>query len=105
MANVRVTPGVCGFSTCVNAQADAAYNVSIEIESDCKLVSKLAEVLTQVSAFEEVSPPMTNTATYKAAAASKLHCACPVPAAILKAVEVAAGLALPADVHIEISND
>lgn len=105
MAQVHVTSGVCGFSTRIMAQADAAYCVVLEIESDCQLVGNLAAVLTRVSAFEEVSPPMTGTATYRAAAECKLHCACPVPSAIIKAVETAAGLALPADVHMEISND
>lgn len=33
------------------------------------------------------------------------HAACPVPAGIIKAVEVAAGLALPADATIKISED
>ena len=33
------------------------------------------------------------------------HSACPVPVGIIKAVEVAAGLALPADVRMTISDD
>lgn len=35
----------------------------------------------------------------------KQHAACPVPAGIIKAIEVAAGLALPKDAKIEVSSE
>ena len=33
------------------------------------------------------------------------HAACPVPSGIIKAIEVAAGLALPKDAHIEVAQE
>ena len=50
----------------------------------------------------ELRVPINETAVYRAAAICRLHAACPVPSAILKAIEVSAGLALPADVHVSI---
>ncbi|MHB1357718.1 MAG: DUF6951 family protein [Anaerolineae bacterium] len=102
MAQVGVKSGVCGFETRIQAESDDSYVVDLHITSDCALVGKLAQVLKQVSAFHEVGSPISDTETYQAASRCKLHAACPVPCGILKAVEVAAGLALPVDVQITI---
>lgn len=41
----------------------------------------------------------------EAAYAHRAHAACPVPAGLVKAIEVAAKLALPRDVAMRISSD
>jgi len=105
MATVEVVPGVCGFNTRIVTHADEMMNVTIEITSDCSRIRKLAENLREVSALDEVMQPINETATYRTAAQCRAHAACPVPSAILKAVAVAAGLALPADVQLVIRKD
>lgn len=105
MAIVEVVPGVCKFNARIVSVADELFNVTLEITSDCAHIRQIAERLTQVSALEELGSAITDTATYRIAASCRTHAACPVPAAILKAIEVAAGMALPADVHISICRD
>ena len=105
MAIVEVMPGICGLRARIVSEADELCNVTLEIASDCQHIRQLAERLTQVSALEELGSAITDTATYRAAANCKTHAACPVPAGILKAIEVAAGMALPADVQISIRKD
>jgi len=105
LATVDVKPGVCGFHTHIVTTADASFNVSIEITSACSHIRELAEQLTEVSVFEELRRPINETSIYRAAATCKAHVACPVPSAILKAIEVSAGMALPADVHMAITKD
>jgi hypothetical protein len=61
----------------------------------------MAEVLGELDMFE-IFKPLTEPQVYRAAAQTVKHAACPVPSAILKAVEVAAELALPKDVIIKI---
>ena len=102
MARAEVSPGVCGLGTTIVADADDAYDVTIAIVSDCERVQRLAEDLARVSALSELRQPLPETAVYQAAGRAKLHVACPAPSAVLKAIEVAAGLALPADVQIII---
>lgn len=102
MSQSAVISGVCGFRTLIQATVDDSYMVQLRITSDCAQISNLAQVLTQVSAFHEVGSPISETETYQAASRCKLHAACPVPCGVLKAVEVAAGLALPIDVHITV---
>lgn len=105
MAHVEVMPGVCGFVTQIVAQADESYNVMLAITSECGHIRQLAEQLTQLSVFQELGQPINETTPYRLAGACKTHVACPVPAAILKAIEVAAGMALPADVHMTIRKE
>ena len=105
MATVEVQAGVCGLWTCIGAVSDDACTVTLEICSDCSHIAEIAKRLISVSALEELGRPIHETTPYRVAAESKAHIACPVPSAILKAMEVAAGLALPADVHISVSKD
>lgn len=102
MAIVQVKAGICGFRTRIVAQADEALDVTLAIESDCAQIRRIAEELTRVSALDELRRPIHETTPYRLAAVHKAHVACVVPSAILKAIEVAAGLALPADVHITV---
>jgi len=81
---------------------DETYQATVIIESECANVAKLSEEIASVSVLDELRVPINETAVYRAAAACRLHAACPVPSAILKAIEVSAGLALPADVHMAI---
>jgi len=102
MSRVSVAPGICGLATTIESRVDGSFGAIVTIESDCAQVAKLAEQLGRVSILDELRAPIDGTTVYRAAAACRLHAACPVPSAILKAIEVAAGLALPADVHIII---
>lgn len=102
MSQATVNPGICGFTTTIACEVDDAYQATIAIESQCANVAKLNEALGQVSVLAELRAPIHETAVYRAAAGCRLHAACPTPSAILKSIEVAADLALPADVHIAI---
>lgn len=102
MATVAVMAGVCGFHTRIVGRADDAYQVTLEITSDCPHMRQLAGLLSVVSALEEIGRPITETTPYQLATRCRAHAACPVPSAILKAIEVAAGLALPCDVVIAV---
>ena len=73
MARSEIYAGICGFKTEVETRMEGS-KCMIQIKSTLKLGAKHCA-----------------------------HAACPVPVGILKAIEVEAGLALPADVIIKIS--
>jgi len=104
MATAHIQSGVCGFQTTVHARLDGS-DVALEIHSDCQAIQKLAAALVRVDPFQEISFRGAGPQTLNVAHRYCRHPACPVPAGILKAVEVAAGLALPADVTIRITKD
>jgi len=76
---------------------------ALSIESECESIQRLAAELRKVVPFREITFRDEGPLTLQLAAKYCLHPACPVPVGILKAVEVEAGLALPADITIKIS--
>jgi hypothetical protein len=107
MAKAEINSGICGFTTRVEARVDEddPRRVYLHIESGCKSVQRLAAALTEVDPFQEISFRGEGPKTLQLAPKCLSHPACPVPAGIIKAIEVAAGLALPAEATIKTSKD
>lgn len=76
----------------------------ISIESECKSIQRLAAELRQVEPFREITFQDEMPLTFQLVEKYCPHAACPVSVGIIKAIEIEAGLALPADVSIELSN-
>ena len=75
----------------------------LTVESECDAIQRLAEALPEVDPYQEISFRGEGPQALKMGAAHCYHPACPVPVGIIKAVEVEAGLALPAEARIEVS--
>ncbi len=101
-ATVEVRAGICGFVTRITAVGDAEGMVNLAVASDCPNVQSLAKDLAQVDPTTLLGGRAGQGAVYAAAVRHPLHQACPVPAGILKAVEVAAGFALPCNAIIKV---
>ena len=104
MASAEIDSGICGFCTTVRTTGEGR-SVRVEFQTDCEHVESLAEHLTEVDPYREISYRGEGPITLKLAAEHLVHPACPVPAGILKAIEVQAGLALPKDASIKPSKD
>ncbi len=103
MAVAEIHSGICGYVTRVETTlADDGQTVNVTITSTCPAVNKIAGDLAQVNAFREISYRGQGPQVLEAARRLS-HPACPVPSGIIKAIEVAAGLALPAPASIDIS--
>jgi hypothetical protein len=102
MARVKVDAGICGFSTEITAEAVDGNTVAIRFESTCPHVVKARADLTIVEAYSEIFRKPHETRVYQALAPHLPHVACPLYSGFLKAIEVAAGLALPKDAHLAI---
>jgi len=103
MTKVVINPGICGFITSVEVDKVAKRKVKVVITSPCEKVTKLGESLTEIDQWE-ILKKHVDCDIYKSASRRQLHVTCPVPLAILKAIEVEAGLALPRDVTIRFEN-
>jgi hypothetical protein len=108
-AKVHIDAGVCGFCTTVCAQSDDGQNVTFEIESDCQKIVELSESLKEkcpIDAYLEMSPGHEGIILSTANAAASGCCkGCVVPAGLFKAMQVAAGLALPKDITFKIAKE
>ena len=102
MAKAVIDPGICGFITEVVATMDGDQ-CSLAITCDCEPIQNMAKELTAVDPMEEIGFHREGPLTLRMFAKHCPHPSCPVPAGILKAVEVEAGLALPKDASIEVT--
>jgi len=102
MAKVKVDAGICGFTTEIIAEATEASSVNIRYESTCPHVVKARADLQSVEPYSEIFRKPHETRVYQALSPHLPHVACPLCSGFLKAIEVAAGLALPKDAHIQI---
>jgi hypothetical protein len=100
MAELFVEAGVCGFTARITTTTRPDGMVALTVSTDCPHVARLAQALPEIDPLREITYRGEGPAVLQAAAATLPHPACVVPAAILKAVEVAAGLALPRDPRI-----
>lgn len=101
--NVDVQPGVCRLKTKIKAITNDEWKVVFEIESECPSVCKLAALLEEpLDPMKNINVKISESDVYKAADDTILHTACPVPCALIKAIEVASDLGIKRDVIIEI---
>lgn len=103
MAKVEIFGGVCGFNTTVQATAGQKRQVELSVETECPNWRKVAAQLKTVNAYKELFAKLHEGELYQIYVSHIPHPACPVPAGIMKAIEVAAGLALPRDARIKVS--
>jgi hypothetical protein len=104
MATAVIEAGICGFTTTVRTRNEGR-TMAVEIESECEHIKRLAEALTEVEPFREISFRGAGPLTLEKAREYCAHAACPVPTGVLKAIEVEASLALPKDVSIRVTKE
>ena len=103
MTHVRIDPGICGRNIALEVIKTGRRRVTVRIESDCEMVLQLSELLADISLLDALKTCIDSD-IYKYASVCKLHTACPVPMAILKAIEVEFSLALPRPVSLRFED-
>jgi len=108
-ARVRIDAGICGFQTAACVSSEDNQNVTFDIRSDCGKVRAFAGVLKKrgsVDAFQEISTESESVVLSVAGETLKGCCAaCAVPVGVFKAMQIAAGLALPQDITIKLEKE
>ena len=96
---VQVDPGICGFNCSIHAYKGEGKTVRFEIQSDCDQIQTLATHLEEIG-IKDIFVPLTRSPVFLSAEKSKCHLACPIPSSLVKAAEVALGIALPKNIII-----
>ena len=102
MVSVTVDAGICGFVSTIQAESDDGQTVRVTVDSKCDAVTALGAEVASADAYAVVFAKYGASPVYQAADKHFKHAACPVPCAVVKAIEAAANLALPKDVAIGI---
>ena len=110
-AKVKVDAGICGFKTSITATTEDSMNVYLKVVSACETIKELAALFKKkipIDAYQELSPQKESIILEisRTVLIQKGCCeACVVPAAVCKAIHVAAGLALPQNVTLKITKN
>ena len=104
MTKVLIHPGACGMPVTVEIIKKDKKTFTLTITSDCEMVQKLGKELPELTMMDAFKRLIDNPVYNKGAACLK-HVSCPVPAGILKALEVEAGLAVPKEVSMVFEKD
>jgi len=96
---VHVMPGICGFVGVIKARKLENRKIGFQIcDSECEQINRLSENLPEIN-WKDLFVPLTRNPVYINAEKSGCHPSCVIPAAMLKAAEVAMEMAIPKDVY------
>ncbi len=105
MAKVTVNAGICNFSAIINAvKNDDTDMVDVNIATGCPNFKNLTESTVEIDALAACFEKVGEGEIFELFRPTCPHSACPIPTAMVKAVEVAEGLALPKDVTIKVES-
>ena len=99
---VCVDAGVCKMRTLITAKDNGMGLIELDIKSDCPNILKMSWGIKEINPYSEIESPICESEIYKLANDTLPHAACPVPCAIIKAVEVASDMGIKRDVTITI---
>ena len=99
MTKVIVNSGACGFTVTITAEKRPDKKIAVSLDTGCEMVQKMLADIATVDHRVTLTGFRDNP-IYLSAAKHLKHAACPVPSAILKAIEVEAGLNVPKDAAI-----
>ena len=106
---VVVDAGICGFQTRIQADSDDVQQVTFRIASGCEKARKFGEALMAkgpVDGYAEMGAGADGVVLTTAREYLKGCCAaCAAPIGAFKALQVAAGVALPKDVTLRITTE
>jgi len=105
-SSVVIDAGICGFQTRIHADSDDEQNVTFKIVSGCEKARAFGNALMvkgPVDGYAELGAGADGVILTTARENLKGCCAaCAVPVGVFKAMQVAAGVALPKDITLQI---
>lgn len=103
-----IAAGICGFRTSGTAVSEDLRHVAFQVQSDCAKITELARKIRHngpVDAYNEIDARTGSVLLATAHGVLTGCCAgCAVPVGLFKAMQVAAGLALPKDITINLES-
>lgn len=105
-AIVVINAGICGFTTSAEVSSPDNQGVTFEIVTDCDKIRSLSKALQSIepiNAYQEINPAAESAFMKIVRSTHTGSCSgCVVPSGLFKAMQVAAGLALPKNISIHL---
>ncbi len=104
MTTVQLVPGICNLEATITAEVAPGETIKVSLQTDCPNWSKVADAIEPVDPITELFKPYPEIGIIQLMDRIP-HKSCLFASAILKAIEIEAGLALPAPVTMQIAKD
>jgi hypothetical protein len=99
MTKAYLDAGSCGYDVTITVEKIDKNRLDIRIDTGCEMV-KMMEPDLKGSDWKKILRKIIESPVYISASKRLKHPGCPVPMAIIKAIEVELGAALPKDVKM-----
>jgi hypothetical protein len=103
---VEIDAGICGFRTTACVSSEDGQNIAFDIDTNCDKIARLGQTLGEqgsIDAYQEINPNGPSVIMTTVRETLTGCCAgCAVPVGLFKAMQVAAGLALPKEIRIKL---
>ena len=105
LGRVDIEAGICLHKTTAYATAVETRKVTFSMETTCANIERLAELVTSEEGFDPYHEIDTrrDSEILSAGKTARVCTDCVVPAALLKALRISSGLALPKEVSIALT--
>jgi len=105
-ATVEISAGICSLLTTARVNSEDSQNVTFDVDTNCDKIARLAQAIREkepIDAYQEISPSGPSVIMTTVRQTLTGCCAgCAIPVGLFKAMQVAAGLALPKDINIKL---
>ena len=101
MTKVKVFAGACGFYGVIKARLLEKTRMEVQVISGCSMLQAMNEDLGVIDWTRGVFARICDSIVYQSASRRIRHPDCPVPAAIIKAIQVEIGGAVPKGAYIK----
>ncbi len=104
----KIFAGACGFTSVIRATRIHKKYVSVKIISACETLRKMNDDLKLLDWRHDLFCNIRDSIVYRSADKYLMHTDCPVPSAIIKAIQIELDGMVPVDVNIrfeKISGD
>lgn len=102
MTRVTVEAGACGFKAIIRVRRLGGSQLQLHISSPCEMLKAMNRELGVVDWKQGVFGRLLDSVVYRCAHQHIKHLDCPVPCAVVKAIQVEVGAAVPAPASISI---
>jgi len=100
MTRAEIKPGSCGEKTTVEVEKKGPRELEISMDTRCHKIEEFAS-LVQGMEWTEALEAMCESRVYRAATRARLHPSCCVPPALIRAIEIELGAAVPEAMRVE----
>lgn len=105
VTRVEVNDDNCGYKTLITVTKSSPDSLSLNIQSDCKYIKKIANSIGSNLNKNDATKPFSQNIMYQKAAEHMPACVvCLIPCAIIKALWVELGMSLRKDIRIQFTS-